>query len=126
MGSHYEAISLSGVDWLQPREEIGEETVPGGQYAIAFSTGDGMAYGVGTVEQIAEFGRQVRVAVHQIQETHAGPLTHADFEFDNEDNMFMCPRCEVGIEPGDDHNLAATIQRIDAHIASHRPGHERE
>ena len=125
MGSHYEDMSLTGVDWVGPRGEIGSDTVPGGKYALAVSIGGGAAYGIGTVEELVEFGRQVTVAINQIQATAAGPLTHADFVFDIDDQMFMCPRCEEGIEPGDDGSLAVTIQRIDAHIDSHRPEHER-
>lgn len=115
------------LDWEQPLNELADgEFVPAGKYAITLSTGTGGVVVQGTPDEIAAFGEQVRSIVFNIAEHAARPLTHADFEFDNEDNMFMCPRCEVGLEPGDDANFAITIQRIDAHIASHRPEHERE
>lgn len=127
MGSHNEDIQLTGgVDWVEPHGEAGGDIVPGGKYAISVSIGGGGAYGVGTVAELEEFGRQVRVAITQIMAHAAGPLTHADFVYDAEDQMFLCPRCEGGVEPADYGNLAVTIQQIDAHIASHRPEHERE
>lgn len=125
MGAHYETIEISGVDWVAPRGEIGDDVVPGGKYALSFSNGDGGVFAIGTAEQVVEFARQVNVAANQVQADAAGPLTYHDFEFDGDDQMYYCPRCEAGIEPGEHGSLFHLQAAIDAHIETHRPEHQR-
>lgn len=122
MGSHFETMEAkaTGVGSYRPGEEIGDDTVPSGMYAIGFDLSDGGAFFVGTAAEIEAFGQRIGQHLDRIRDMAARPLTLHDFKPD-EDGNYQCPRCTDTqlYEPLDYESLSMLITDIRDHITGH-------
>lgn len=124
MGTHFEGANASNamVEWAKPLEEVGDDRLAPGKYAITIAS-ESVYVIEGSVADLYTFASNVMSAASSIAEHASRPLGYNDFEVD-EDGFYPCPRCERVFEPRTEDSLMLMVNAIDAHIASHRPEHE--
>jgi hypothetical protein len=118
MSAHFETSRAleSSASWYGPGAEIGEDTVPAGEYAVGIDLPDGGAFWVGTAEEIDAFVGRIQNRVDLIKKDAARPLTFSDFEPD-EDGNYPCPRCkDETFEPAGYVTLAEFTRGVQQHI----------
>lgn len=120
MGSHYETMNAAetSVGGYTPLQDIGDDKVPAGQYAIGLDLSDGGAFFVGTIEDIVALSDRINNTTLRLVVLDQAPLRLKDFEAD-EDGAFACPRCEESFDQRSYSDFAEMAHAVDDHAASH-------
>ncbi len=123
MSGHYETMAAreTGVEGYMSTQQLGgsDDFVPSGQYALGLDLSDGGAFYLGTVKELQDLVGALNMQLERIVAADAKPLVLDDFEWDGDDNAFVCPRCGSAFEPDDD--LGVLLHDVQSHIKEAHP-----
>lgn len=120
MSTHYEGVGAkdAAVSLALPLGEVGQDVLSSGQYAICISADDVM-YIAGTPEELKDFAMKLMRKADDAVAHSQLPLQAEDFEWDGDDNAYVCPRCETIFEPGEFENYDRLMKAISVHVGEH-------
>jgi hypothetical protein len=107
----------AGIEIYQPLEEIGNDMLSPGQYALGLD-GDTVVFVVGTIEQLGAFTMQLAVAYEAAKGMWLGPMKVSDFALDV-DHDYACPRCEAVFDPSSYPTFGGLAEALLAHTMDH-------
>jgi hypothetical protein len=119
MSTRYEGAEASavGIEFAKPLDEIGEDTLEAGKYALIIGY-DEVFFVTGTPRELIEFAENALEHAKEAFVHSQSTLTMGDIGVD-EDGFFTCPRCEKLFEPGEFDSLGELIDAARKHIDAH-------
>lgn len=121
MSERFETYGASqvAVSWLKPLTEVGDDTIPPGNYGIAIGSSSGnIAVFSGTAKEIIALGKVIGEAVTHIQEDNAVPLTMDSYRV-TERGHPVCPRCGTEFNPAAHSSFGELLAEMREHIVEH-------
>jgi len=121
MTTHYETADAERVSITldTPLNEIGEDHLGPGEYALTVDYGE-VFYIKGTPATLTNVARMFTLCAERAVAHSQAPLQPNDFEWDADDSMYVCPRCEDGMfEPPAYDDYQGLMDAIAAHITEH-------
>lgn len=120
MSTRYEGAGAdTDVDWEKPGDEIGELTLPPGNYALTICY-DEVFYIQGTPEELRRFMVRFDEQLQAIEAHSQEPLGYGDIRTDEEGD-YICPRCDTYWSPRDQGDLFSLVAEVKAHIDDKHP-----
>lgn len=115
---YYGNINEANPSGYYPLQAIGLEIVEPGFYATGLDIGGGVAFFRGTPEEFVTFAEELAEVVRDIRDHAAKPLTLTDFDYDEGDRAYVCPRCTSPyvFEAAGYDDLGRLVKDVQAHI----------
>jgi hypothetical protein len=109
----------AGTGWRAPGEQLGEDKLPAGQYALVIEY-DEVFYIQDTPERLRNFMIRLDEQLQSIENHQDRPLILEDFVAD-EENDFVCRKCDAFFSPREYISLPSMVRVIEKHIADDHP-----
>lgn len=114
----------AGTGWRAPGEQLGEDKLPAGQYALVIEY-DEVFYIQDTPERLRNFMIRLDEQLQSIEAHQNRPLILEDFVAD-EENDFVCRKCDAYFSPKEYISLPSMVRVIEKHIAEDHPVNDAE